>query len=429
MNRIRCSLAFAGLFVAGGRVAYPSEVKLEGAPWERHVIDDSGRGADGTKLADFNRDGWPDIVTGWEEDGTTRLYLNPGPGAAKAPWPKVIVGRTPSAEDAVFADLDGDGRLDIVSSTEGSSRRVFVQWAPPEADALEARAWQQAEFPAVTDVARWMFAEPMQIDGRNGLDLVIGGKLGPQTQRSVLGWLEAPSNGRNVAAWKWHPLTEVRWTMSINLEDMDGDGDRDILYSDRSGPTRGVYWLENRGPRQLAASEWKQHAVGATALEETMLLDTGDVDGDGARDVAVAVHVGKVDPGDPTRHSRVAWFKRLDPLGTRWRETLIAVPENTGSVKSVAIGDIDQDGRADLVVSCEHASGERVGVYWLRQGDDPAAGGWAAHDIAGAPGIKFDLVRLLDLDGDGDLDVLTNEEQENKRGLGVVWYVNPQRRR
>jgi len=29
------------------------------------------------------------------------------------------------------------------------------------------------------------------------------------------------------------------------------------------------------------------------------------------------------------------------------------------------------------------------------------------------------------LDGDGDLDVLTNEEQENRNGLGVVWYENP----
>ncbi len=89
----------------------------------------------------------------------------------------------------------------------------------------------------------------------------------------------------------------------------------------------------------------------------------------------------------------------------------------------IALGDIDGDGRADLVVSCENAAGPRVGVYWLR-GDDARAGRWTAFDLAGAPGIKFDLVRLLDLDGDGDLDVLTNEEQEHRRGLGVFWYEN-----
>ena len=44
------------------------------------------------------------------------------------------------------------------------------------------------------------------------------------------------------------------------------------------------------------------------------------------------------------------------------------------------------------------------------------------HDIAGPQGIKFDRIELLDLDLDGDLDVMTCEEREN---LGVVWYENP----
>ncbi len=46
------------------------------------------------------------------------------------------------------------------------------------------------------------------------------------------------------------------------------------------------------------------------------------------------------------------------------------------------------------------------------------------NDIAGRVGTKFDLIELLDLDQDGDLDVITCEEVEN---LGVVWYENPAR--
>ncbi|MBN2310560.1 MAG: hypothetical protein JXR94_16420, partial [Candidatus Hydrogenedentes bacterium] len=50
---------------------------------------------------------------------------------------------------------------------------------------------------------------------------------------------------------------------------------------------------------------------------------------------------------------------------------------------------------------------------------------WAVYDLSGPQGIKFDLVQLIDLDRDGDLDVLTCEERDAGRGLGVIWYENP----
>ena len=399
---------------------------LQGKPWPRHPIDDEGRGADGTKLGDLNRDGRPDIVSGWEEDGTSRVYLHPGDAAVRQRWPRVIVGRTPAAEDAVFADLDGDGRLDVVSATEGDSRRILVHWAPAPERLLAAEAWRQESFPMLAGMTGWMFAEPLQVDGRHGTDLVVGGKRMGNQPASILGWLEAPARGRDVAAWVWHPLREMGWTMTIHLEDMDGDGDTDILFSDRRDRARGVHWLENPGAAKARdRAAWTQHPVGATAAsaEQVMLIDVGDIDGDGLRDIVAPVETGRTDPREPNRHSELRWFRRLDASGRRWAEHRIAVPENTGNVKHAAIGDLDGDGRSDLVVSCENATGDRVGVYWLR-GDDVRAERWAAFDISGAPGIKFDLVRLVDLDGDGDLDVLTNEEQENRNGLGVFWYEN-----
>ena len=54
---------------------------------------------------------------------------------------------------------------------------------------------------------------------------------------------------------------------------------------------------------------------------------------------------------------------------------------------------------------------------------------WIARDISGPDGIKFDLNLLLDLDNDGDLDVINTEENNNSQGgnagLGLVWYENP----
>ena len=105
-------------------------------PWQRHVIDDSSRGADGVRLADFNHDGKLDFVTGWEQGGITRIYLQPQTSQVRHKWPSVTVGRTKSVEDAVAVDLDADGYLDVVSSTEGQTQTLFVHWSPNSNDEL-----------------------------------------------------------------------------------------------------------------------------------------------------------------------------------------------------------------------------------------------------------------------------------------------------
>jgi len=60
----------------------------------------------------------------------------------------------------------------------------------------------------------------------------------------------------------------------------------------------------------------------------------------------------------------------------------------------------------------------------LRHAGDPTASQWAVTDVGGPEGTKFDRIELVDLDGDGDLDILTCEEVDL---LGIVWYENPLR--
>jgi len=379
-------------------------------PWPRHTIDASSRGADGVRLADVNGDRLPDVVTGWEEGGVTRLYLNPGPKKVRAPWPAVTVGRTPSVEDAVFADLDRDGSLDVVSCCEGRTRTVFLHRAPREPGRrLDPAAWTTAAIAASKNVQMWMFAVPADIDGRGGLDLVAAGK----GRGAAIGWLEAPASTWDPEGWRWHPLEPVGWVMSIRLADLDGDGRRDVLVSDRRGPTRGVFWLRRPGPGAdpRRPDAWPRHPVGG-ADHEVMFLDWADLDGDGRRDILCA-----------TRNREILVFRRLPGPGVRWETATIPNPFGVPHGKAVAVGDVDLDGRADLVHTA-NTEGDRTrpGVAWLKRGPD---GAWQAHDISGPRGVKFDLVRLLDLDADGDLDVLACEERDN---LGVFWYENPTRR-
>ena len=57
--------------------------------WKKWSIDSRGNGADGVHTADINRDGFIDVVSGWEQSGDILLYLNPGKDRVTntAPWP------------------------------------------------------------------------------------------------------------------------------------------------------------------------------------------------------------------------------------------------------------------------------------------------------------------------------------------------------
>ncbi len=377
-----------------------------GSAWARHTIDAGSQGADGVRVTDINADGRPDLTTGWEEGGQVRVYLHPGPGTVRRPWPKAVVGRVASPEDAVFVDVDGDGGTDVVSACEGREQSVFVHWGPAAPHALlDAKAWTTTVVPATHKAAKWMYCLPMQIDGRHGVDLVLGSK----GSRASVGWLESPAQARRLDRWSWHGICDAGWIMSLMHRDMDGDGDPDVLLSDRYGPQSGCWWLEHPDSPEAMQRPWDRHPI-AGDHREVMFMDLADVDGDGREDLVCAV-----------RQDDLVYARRLPGKNPAWEEMTIAMPLGVGTGKGAAVGDLDGDGRADVVVTCEHA--EKVcGVFWLRQGP---AGNWSAHNISGSDeGIKFDRIELLDLDEDGDLDVVTCEERDN---LGVIWFENPAR--
>lgn len=383
------------------------------SPWERHTIDDTSRGADGVKLADVNRDGWMDITTGWEQGGLTRVYLNPGPQKVKSKWPFGTTGRTPSVEDAVFVDLDGDGAVDVVSCCEGNAQSVIVQWAPKnEKEYLEEAKWRSQIIPISEKMTRWMFCMPMQVDQQGGIDLIAGSK-NPNAQ---IGWFEVPKKSRDLKAYRWHTISPAGWIMSLRCVDMDADGDLDVLTSDRKGPMRGCRWLENPGLGESQKKLWPNHFIGCRD-KEVMFLTLDDIDEDGLQDVLVAVNANE--------ESQIIILRRLDVRGQRWKEHVIACPERTGTAKAVVVGDLNGDGQKDIVFSCEHAQAPKSGLMWLSCEKGVFEGDWRAHEISGPKGIKYDRMELLDVDMDGDPDVLACEESEGGKGLGLFWYENP----
>lgn len=400
--------------------------------WVTHVLDSNpASGSDGVKMADVNGDGLPDLVTGFEEDGISRIYINPGYARIKKQHWEYVELPSPDVEDALLIDLDNNGIIDLVTASEGTTNQITFHWAPDNPkDYLDAAKWTSQTVPATDGLAAWMFVVPTNMDHNNGLDLIVGSKRkkgDTGDDKAIVGWLKSPENPRDIAQWTFHPLSKAGWIMSIVVEDMNGDGHPDILISDRKNSTQtGVRWLENPGGVSSPDfySQWLSHLI-STDIQEPMFLALQDLDGDGLSDIIV-----------PDLYKGLAFLRQTSEQ--KWEKYEVPYPEWAAPRgKSVAIGDLYLNDRPDIVLSFEE-EGEVAGIpfeeykkngkYSVIGGKydgDPFTGKWTFHKISNRRGRKFDLVNLIDMDADGDLDVLTNDENEEEIGMGIIWYENP----
>ncbi|MCX8109610.1 MAG: VCBS repeat-containing protein [Verrucomicrobiae bacterium] len=181
------------------------------------------------------------------------------------------------------------------------------------------------------------------------------------------------------------------------LTDIDRDGDLDFVTGGRPSKTPRLYWYEFRSP-----NSWIRHDVGTNYLSDVGLAAL-DVDRDGWIDL-VCSGVWFRNPGKPRQQE----FERFDfdPTATGAHDILAA--------------DIDGNGRPDIVMMGDERTGLNS-LCWYSIPQDPRQK-WPRHIIgppvhgAIAPG------GVLDIDGDGDLDVLRADTwYENIDGRGLDW--------
>ena len=387
------------------------------AAWLRHTIDSTSQGADGVRIGDVNGDHLPDMASGWEEGGLVRVYLHPGYRKVRQPWPKVTVGKVQFPEDAVLVDLDQDGNWDVVSSCEGKTRTIFLHWAPSHpAQYLENSRWRTQAIAASKNRELWMFAIPFP-SARRGLFTLVAGSKG---RRASISQISAPLRRPSSGQARIQRLYDAGWIMSLRKIDIDGDGDYDVLASDRKGKKAGVLWLENpevnappiqkTGKTAKESRQWKEHRIGANG-EEVMFLD--------ARQNLAAKSIAIIVSAKPRQ---VFYFQARQGKPLVWQTRKTTIEGKVGRAKALRFADVDNDGRLDIVASSECASAEEIGVFWFSLAALSSPVIQQINNISGAEGTKFDRIETADLDGDGDLDVITCEERDN---LGVIWYENP----
>jgi MYXO-CTERM domain-containing protein len=159
--------------------------------------------------------------------------------------------------------------------------------------------------------------------------------------------------------------------------DLDGDGDIDLVASGGNG----VRWYEN----VEQGSAFVMHEIDAEGLDGQ--IDAGDVDGDGDIDVILA----------DSYDDRVLWYVNPGDAATWAAPTEIPTAQVGAGV--LLVFDADGDGRSDVLVS----DGEDYVLRLLRYDDGP----WTESAID--PGSGAVDMRAVDIDADGDLDVLCGQ--------------------
>jgi len=405
-NRVQLRMApLVGLLVvailapASGTAARAEEDITAGGRWVCHVIDRDphDHGPDGATVRDFDGDGLPDLLVPFEQGGYSRIYWHPGYASATdgAAWTFTeFAGGAKSPEDAGAGDLDGDGFVDLV--IDGG----WVYFNPGPELARDAAQWQpmmlfdqEGRVPIVLDV-----------DEDGNADLLVAGSIlyrGPASDK------------RTAANWRRYEIGKTTWAMNAIPHDMDRDGDLDLVIADRNGA--GTIWLER--PEGDPFRPWKQHVV--DDFNHLSFMKVADVDGDGRDDLVTTTKreiEGKTQP-------LVEIYRRTNDRGMPTFDRMRIRPPCGDFPKGVNVSDYDGDGRNDLFVLSK-GRGEWIATYatdptdeddWNAHARPLEANGWESRK-------KMDDAVHVDLDGDGDTDVVTTEENS---GWGVIWFANP----
>jgi hypothetical protein len=339
-------------FVISFRKVAPALVwyRCTGTGWERYVLDPSFLTVEaGGAVYDIDGDGDPDIVFGGDwQSSEVWWWENPYPHFDPSiPWKRHLIkkGGAMQHHDQVFGDFLGTGKPQLAFWNQGA-KKIFLATIP--ADPRNAETWDTTEIFSgeAGEAGKIGFKYPegmaaFDIDGDGKTDLLAGNLWFKHRGGTKFEPIQFASIGGRVAAGKFKPGKVAQIVVA------PGDG---------VGPLR---WYECTGNPEMA-KDW----VGHDLLDREMIhghsLQVGDIDGDGNLDIFAAEMAkwteGKKEPDNP---GAIAWILFGDGRG-QFRKTIFA----TGiGFHEARVADLNGDGKMDVLDKPYNWEAPRVDVW------------------------------------------------------------------
>jgi hypothetical protein len=338
--------------IAAGRVWY------EAPDWKMHVIEPPGKDFDPKGYSgsfcnftdDLNRDGWTDHILVDFPGTPTYWYENPKkPGTT---WKRHVIAQVSNNESPQYLDVDGDGRRELVMSVappgkaDGPGRQMAIlrRTSHPTAE-WTARTISAPDVAGTHKYSHGLGIGDMNRDGKS--DVLV-----PQ------GWWECPADEKQ-SPWKFHQSPLGQDCAQMYVFDFDGDGDSDVLSS--SAHQVGIWWHEQSKDADGKA-QWKTHEI-ERRFSQTHAMCLADINGDKLPDFVIGKRWWAHGPGgdvDPNAPAVMYWFELKREGGTaKW------IPhqfdDNSGVGTQFEVVDMNGDGLLDVVTA------NKKGVRWFQQ--------------------------------------------------------------
>jgi hypothetical protein len=309
----------------------------------------------------------------------------------------------PLISNVQIVDLDGDGLPDILACDTVLNRIAWIRQFPK---GVYTETLVGDAIPAPAHV------EAVDFDGDGDLDLVVAGLgvLSPSDNR--IGTVVILENDGRQRFTNHVIADHIARVADARVGDLDGDGDLDVAVAGFGYDAGDTSWLENKG-----GWKFEQHVL--LRLSGPINAIVADINRDGHPDIVALVSQeweeiwAFLNDGRGHFTAKMIWGSTNPDFGSSW----------------ITVSDLDRDGDLDILYSNGDAfdyapanSRPWHGVQWLENRGNMQ---FEFHRIADLPGASSP--QAVDLDGDGDTDVVVvsaNNNWDDPAAMSLVWLEN-----